>query len=158
MVLSPLGFIGFNAILIAAAIGDVRSMRIPNLVPAALAVAAFLLAWPAGLGEFGSRLVSAALIGSVGLGLYVFGLLGGGDLKLLAAAGLWMPFSSLGAFVVLLGLAGGLQGVMTLASIRLAQMGSAGAPERAREMPYGVAIALAGALWSVSRTYGFSSG
>lgn len=76
--------------LVAAAVTDVRSLRIPNLIPASLAVCFPLAAelinasvdWVVHLGV-------ALLVLGAGFVLFTRGMLGGGDVKLLSAATLW---------------------------------------------------------------------
>jgi prepilin peptidase CpaA len=143
-----LGFIAFNALLVCAALSDIRRYCIPNLLPLLLALA-IGLAPPMTLGDLASHALSAALIGAATTVLWLRGWLGGGDLKLLTACGLWMPFSTLSVFLVALGVASGLQG---LAAFFLASKpsGRAHLPSALRRrIPYGLSIAAAGAIWSV---------
>ncbi len=136
----------FCGLLGAAAVTDLRSYRIPNWICAALAVGALVLAFPQSSDEWVSRGGSFLAVTIVVLSLYVIRAMGGGDVKLLAAAALWMPFGTLPVFVMALGLAGGVQALVTLAARRLATpAGPAGARRR---MPYGVSIALAGWTWA----------
>lgn len=139
----------FVVVLLAAAISDLRSFRIPNLLPALLAAGAIALATPETGGEWASRFTSALVVGSVALGLYMANGLGGGDVKLLAAAALWAPLSTLPAFVLSLGVAGGLQALAVLAWTRWRPT-PVGAPVDAvapARLPYAVSIAAAGLFW-----------
>jgi prepilin peptidase CpaA len=103
---TPLGLLSgvvFTAMLVIAALGDVRSRRIPNRLVATLAVLG--LAFSVSQRPF----IAGSLHGIEGLlvGLacwlpfYAFGWLGAGDVKLFAAAGAWLgPVRSLeGAFI-----------------------------------------------------------
>lgn len=87
-----LGGIVFTAILLVAAIGDLRSRRIPNRLVAVLAVLgiAFSIAQQPvipGLVKGGEGL----LVGlACWLPFYAMGWLGAGDVKLFAAAGAWL--------------------------------------------------------------------
>lgn len=150
--MSLLASLFFAAALIAAAVSDLRSFRIPNVLPAVLALGALVLAAPETGGEWASRLTSVLAVGGVAVGLYMANGLGGGDVKLLAAAAFWAPLSTLPAFVLSLGLAGGIQALVVLAWTRWRAAGAvtAGAPAEIVEptrLPYAVSIAAAGLFW-----------
>lgn len=142
------GLIVFGLILAAAAASDVARYRIPNALCLALAAGAFIFALPHDGAGLAARGLSLALLGGTALALYLVRALGGGDAKLLMAAALWMPWTSLPVFVFVLAMAGGLQALATVAMRRLA--GPATAAGRAR-MPYGLSIAAAGWLWALSQ-------
>jgi prepilin peptidase CpaA len=139
--------------LAVAALWDLASFRIPNLLPLALlvlfpvavAVSAVPVAW-------GWHLAAGAVVLAVGAGLFALGLLGGGDAKLMAAAALWLGSGNLLGFLLVTSLAGGVLTLVILllraAPVRtaLAGMGLAPAVLRPRGgIPYGVAIAVGGA-------------
>lgn len=97
-------------LLITAAASDVLSFRIPNWLNILTAALFFPMAWATGmpLHEFGVHL-------AVGIGLFIggflffqFGFFGGGDAKLMAAAGLWFGSSQALPFLFMTTLAGGL--------------------------------------------------
>ena len=125
---------------------DLKSRTIPNwltLMVALLGVAFCLMSglpfWP----ELSLRLGQAVLV-LAGFGfLFSRGLMGGGDVKLIAALALWFNFSALLNFLVLMSLLGG---VLSLVYLILARRTPQEAPI---EVPYGVAIALAG-FWMVA--------
>jgi prepilin peptidase CpaA len=153
----------FTAILVIAAIGDLKTRRIPNRIVALLAVLglAFTIAQNPVLTAF-ARAGGGLLVGLLfWLPFYAFGWLGAGDVKLYAAAGAWLgPMRALdGALVG--AVSGGilsiiwlirLQGVresmrtlsMAAATPRVLSQGAAGEGKRST-LPYGVAIAV-GAL------------
>jgi prepilin peptidase CpaA len=142
-------------LLVLAALGDICSLRIPNWLTGALAIAFPLAAlmvrhrvdWPshaaAGLGV----LVAAAV-------LFYLRLIGGGDAKLLAVTALWVGLGGVPAFLLLVALMGGvlalallllrqpLLQVMLLATVRRLPA----ITQQDMPIPYGVAIALAGIL------------
>jgi len=131
----------FSACLLAAAASDLRSRTIPNVLPLALAlgfavwaVAAPEPAWP-------WRLLGAALVLALGYGAWTLRALGGGDVKLLAAAALWFPLKLLPSFLLAVTLAGGVQALVWLL---LRRQGALRLTDG--RMPYAVAIAAAG-LW-----------
>ncbi len=138
----------FCLILAAAAFSDVLTYRIPNIFPVALALAGLLLATPQGWQGWGGRGLSVALITLLTLLIYVRRILGGGDVKLLIAAAVWMPAASLPHFLMPLALIGGLQALATL-GFRMAVTNAA--PPVPGRMPYALTIALAGVAWALTR-------
>lgn len=114
--MDPIIFATVALSLAVATVIDLRSQRIPNLltIPAALAALAYhlLIQGPQGLW------FSLAGLG-LGLGLmlapFLFGVMGGGDVKLMAAVGAWVgPQVVLVAFL-LTSLAGGAYALVVLA-------------------------------------------
>jgi prepilin peptidase CpaA len=137
----------FAAVLAVAALSDIRHRRIPNWT--VLAVAALFGVW-AFVGPAVSVVSSLAAAGIVLLTtgvLYAFGLLGAGDSKLMTAVALFAGLGHLVQFVLVTIIAGG---VLALASlvIQQAQIFAIIRSESdfGRGIPYGVAIAVAGAV------------
>ncbi len=133
------------ALFALAAVGDVARRRIPNALVAALALAGLArlgLGFSGGapLAALGLDLAVALIVFAIGAGLFARGLLGGGDVKLLAAGSLWLGAAATGAFLMATVLAGGLLAVAYLALRLLHPSG----PKPA--LPYGVAIAAGGIL------------
>jgi prepilin peptidase CpaA len=99
----------FPVLMIIAGTGDALSMRIPNwltlLIAAAFFPMALLSAMP--LGTFGIHLLVGAGMFAAGFVFFSLGLFGGGDAKLLAAAGLWLGWPDLVPFLVMTAFAGG---------------------------------------------------
>lgn len=140
-------FAVFAALLVFAAVGDVRRYEIPNWLCVVVAAAGIALAFPgADGGEWLSRAASVGTVAVAGFALWWFRVLGGGDYKLLAAVAFWIPFAGLLDFVVLLALAGGLQAFVTLAWRRFGKARDDSPPGK---MPYAVSIALAGIAWGL---------
>jgi prepilin peptidase CpaA len=105
---SVIATLAFVALLLAAAITDVLRLRIPNLIPLAL-LGGFALLIAIGevaepLGHLAAMLIVLALL----LPLFAFGMLGGGDVKLLAAAALWLGLADLPLLLLLVGIIGGI--------------------------------------------------
>ena len=100
-------------LMIIAALIDVSSLRIPNWLTGLTALLFFPMALLTGmpLGEFGWHLLAGASLFFAGYALFSFGLFGGGDAKLMAAAGLWFGTSQTMSFLILTALAGGLLAV-----------------------------------------------
>jgi prepilin peptidase CpaA len=136
--------------LIAAAISDLRSFRIPNIFPAVLIL---LFVVVHGIAGFAAPLWENALhfllALAVGMGLFSRGWIGGGDAKLYAAAALWFSWTGAIALVFMTTMAGLL---LTLTFIAARMLGlRKNTPKEDRRIPYGVAIAagaILSAMWS----------
>ena len=142
------------ALVVVGGVSDLTTMKIPNWISLALLALFPPVAWIAGLGgqdiliHFGVAL--AALC--VGIAMFAFNWIGGGDAKLMSASCLWLGLTGSGAFLLWTGVAGGL---FCLALIMLRQRFQFLAPsapgwaarllEPKGDVPYGVAIAI-GAL------------
>jgi prepilin peptidase CpaA len=148
----------FTLILVWAAIVDARELRIPNWVPAALVV---LFAVYVSVGTTSLPMLThvgiAAAILVIGFGGFCAGLIGAGDVKLMAAVALWAGPSHVLPFLLFMALAGAALGGMVLATTfyffwdsrsRLATYLSRFIPFWLRKglTPYGVAIATGGLL------------
>lgn len=94
---------------VAGGIFDLRTMRIPNWLNAAIALSMVALAAWMGmpLGTLGWHLLTGAAVLTVGFGLFAGGFIGGGDAKMLAAVALWMGWPQVVLFLVVTSLAGG---------------------------------------------------
>jgi len=148
--------IAFAILLLLAAWQDWRTMHIADGM--ALGIVALFALWVmtgAAAGTFsmidlGLALVCAA--GMFGLGTLAFaaGAMGGGDVKLAAAASLFAGPALILEFVTVTALVGGLLGVAILAGAPIGPVAPAGdGTLRARlrgNLPYGPAIAMGG-LW-----------
>jgi prepilin peptidase CpaA len=99
----------FPLLMIIAGAGDALSLRIPNRLTLAIFAAFFPLAWATGmpLDVFGFHVLTGVILFVVGFMLFSAGLFGGGDAKLLAAAGIWFGSSQALPFLVFTALAGG---------------------------------------------------
>lgn len=100
----------FPLLMIIGGVGDVMTRRIPNsliigmtvlFLPAALATGMPL--WIMSL-----HFATAAVLLLLGFGLFSFGVVGGGDAKMMAVAGLWLGFPCSILFITFSALAGGL--------------------------------------------------
>ncbi len=105
-------------LLVAAAIWDLRRMRIPNWLNGGL-VLIFVALGLAGLPleEIAWRFAGGLLVLVVGFAFFSFGRMGGGDVKMLAACALFVPLHHAGMVLQLLAL--GL--ALGLAAIHLAR-------------------------------------
>ena len=125
--------------LLAAAVCDLKARIIPNRLN--LAIALLALPWwlASGLDPAGVAVqlgLSVAVFALFAL-LFSLGLIGGGDVKLLAALALWLPLGEIAALLVWMALLGGVLALVVLAWSRLRP--SAAAPQ----VPYGIAIVAA---------------
>jgi len=144
-------------LLVSCAMTDFFWLRIPNLLVLAL-VGLFLacaVLTDVPVNWFGQ--VLPALVGlGIGVLLFQFGKIGGGDVKLLAAAMLWVGIQGLPTFLIWLGIAGVAVLLLFLtawwyldrSSLRLkARSDEKGLVPRSlaerRHIPYGIVIAIA---------------
>ena len=129
------------AILIVAAVIDVRTFTISNRLNLTVALLApvywasvALSPWP----DMAVQIAAAATVFVLFACAFYAGMMGGGDVKLAAALALWFsPFATV-KFLVLTSLAGG---VLTLAVLVWHRARNR---EGRPEIPYGVAIAFGG--------------
>jgi prepilin peptidase CpaA len=105
------------ALLVMASLHDLVARTIPNWLAGALAVLGFVL-----------RALTASLLGGVVAGLVVFvlaaicwrrGWMGGGDVKLLAAAAIAVPPSLVLSFITAVALCGGVLALLYLVAGRM---------------------------------------
>ena len=136
-------------LLIAAAITDLRARIISNrlnLGVAALAplwwIACGLPLWPG----MAVQLLVGLLVFVLFAALFAFGMMGGGDVKLLGALALWFPWQAVLTLLTLMAILGGAVTIVTVIHQRLRR--KQGQPE----IPYGVAISIA-ALWLLGERY-----
>lgn len=151
-------------LVVVAGAHDFLTLRIPNWLNAFVALAFFPLAIMTGMPAeiLLWHCLTAVVILAVGFGLFSGGYIGGGDAKLLAAAGLWFGWPDAGPFLVFTALAGG---VLALAyqvwcMLKIEQeVREIGWAKRwlnfKADLPYGVAIA-AGAILAFPGTWWMS--
>jgi prepilin peptidase CpaA len=104
-------------LLMVAALHDVALRIIPNTVPVLVGSLGLLLR--AADGQFLVPILLAAAVFVLGAICWRRGLLGGGDVKLLAACALLLPPGSAAAFLLSTALAGGLLAIIYVALRRL---------------------------------------
>jgi prepilin peptidase CpaA len=134
--------------LFAAALEDAVRLRISNWTCVAVILAAIVAMAMRGFPlELWQNAAVFALILALGTFAFAGGLLGGGDVKLLAALGLWVDFPGAAWLITAVFLAGGVLaiGFITSRPLRRHAVPEAGSKPRPG-VPYGVAIA-AGALF-----------
>lgn len=136
-----------------AAVEDYSLLRIPNRIPFLIAILylPFALMSPTPVNVVGA-LSTGAIFFLLGMLLFIFRLMGGGDVKLMAAIGLWAG-PSLGLwFIAVTSIAGGALALVACSPLRnlLGQAqfalsprtGNASVPKGV--LPYGIAIAAGG--------------
>ena len=130
-------------LLVSAGIQDARTREIANWKNAAIALLAPLWWWANGLAvwpDMAIQLGVALLVFAFFTGAFALGQMGGGDVKMIGALALWLPVQSLIWMIVLMSLLGGALTLLLVAEKHLRRHG------RVLEIPYGVAIAIAGRL------------
>lgn len=139
--LTDLLLIALAAILVFAAVVDVRTFTISNRLNLTVALLApvywasvALSPWP----DMAAQVAGATLVFALLAGAFYAGMMGGGDVKLAAALALWFSPVSTIRFLVLTSIAGGVLTLVVLALHRARKR------EGRPEIPYGVAIAIGG--------------
>lgn len=136
-------------LLLVACWYDVRERTIPNLLNLAIALLAIPFWWSIGLAlwpDIAVQIGVAAIVFALFAIAFAIGAMGGGDVKLIGALALWLPFQAVLLLLFIMSMAGG---VLTLAYYlhhRFARR-----TDRL-EIPYGLAIAFGG-LWLISERF-----
>lgn len=135
--------------MLAAGASDLTRYEIPNRLSLAV-LAGFLLLLPSlPFSVFVTHMSAGLAVLVTAAVLFFAGLWGGGDVKLIAAASVWIGWSELAAFLLLTALIGMVLALVLLAARRyLADRDSHGRwycrlLSRGEGIPYGVAIAAA---------------
>lgn len=142
----------FVCLLVVGAGWDIASRRLPNWLT--LSVAVLFIPWAIVLGMSLHDFLFAALAGGIclalGFGLFQLRVMGAGDVKLIVAMALWIGLTiELMQFILYMGLVGGVLAMLFVAA-RLFAKRDLG------ELPYGVAIVLAGLYVQVGNSACFA--
>ncbi|WP_341207673.1 prepilin peptidase [uncultured Sphingomonas sp.] len=132
-----------GALLLSAGIQDVRSREIANWKNAAIALLAPLWWVAIGLDPWPGMALQcgvALLVFAVFVGAFAIGQMGGGDVKLIGALSLWLAPLHLLDMLLVMSVIGGALTFAMLVEHRVRRRMTA------IEVPYGVAIAIAGLL------------
>ena len=136
-----------------AVVSDSRHLTIPNWTCIVIATAFLPAALISGLGPLAITVHYGTGLGVVLAGIILFakGIIGGGDLKLLAAASIWTGWAGVLAFLFLVAVLGGVLALVILAAHRLKGrfgvlakvkwIGEGAA--KSQPIPYGIAIGVA---------------
>jgi prepilin peptidase CpaA len=145
-VLNDVAWPFFFALLIYAVLSDLRWMRIPNWLTAAIALlfplAALVTQVPV---AWVSHLAAGGLVFGICILLFLFGWMGGGDVKLLGGVALWVGLARLPDYLIFVILIGGILTVLLILMrwlIRQTMLNQFNLPLvlRSNGVPYGVAI------------------
>lgn len=130
-------------LLVSAGIEDARTREISNRKNAAIALLAplwwitiGLSPWPDMALQLGLAVIVLILFGIA----FHFGQMGGGDVKLIVALALWLPVMPFMQMLLVMSVLGGALTLVMLIDHKIRQN------KRVLEIPYGVAIAIAGLL------------
>lgn len=150
-------FIIFPLCMAVTVLSDALSMTIPDSVSVTLVAAFVILAAMSGMSaqSIGFGLLAGVVVFAVCFVLFALGVMGGGDVKVLAASSVWFGFgASLMSYLVTISLIGGL---LALALVLLRSRGRIAATaarlrlpahfyDTEAGVPYGIAIGIAGLL------------
>lgn len=141
-------YLAVTGTLLWAAATDLKDRRIPNIQPLiVLALFGLLVLWRTMAGDSFAHAAAmpafaALLVFAFCAVLFALRLMGGGDVKLMAAVALIAGPALSAPFVFYVTLAGGLVALATLVHAHVRPATEAGPPK----VPYGVAI-MAGGMW-----------
>ncbi len=130
-------------LLLSCGIEDARHRTIANWKNGVIAALAPFWWWSLGLAwwpDIALQVSIAFIVFAFFVGAFALGQMGGGDVKLIGALALWFPWGTLLSLLVVMSLVGGL---VTLVIAAERWWRSAKGPV---EVPYGVAIAIAGLI------------
>jgi prepilin peptidase CpaA len=130
-------------LLVSAGIEDARTREIANWKNAAILALAPLWWWSNGLSllpDVAIQLAVGGVVFALFCGAFYFNWMGGGDVKMIGALALWLPFQALAWMLIVMSLLGGALTVLLVVE-RLVRRKDGNI-----EIPYGVAIALAGLI------------
>ena len=139
-ILSVILLCAFALLLVSAGIEDVRKREIANWKNAAIALLAPLWWAASGLSLWPGvpiQLALAAIVFGLFVAAFALGQMGGGDVKLIGAVALWLPFQPLMWMLVAMSLIGGALTLLMIVERWWLRKQSE------LEIPYGVAIVVA---------------
>lgn len=142
----------FSVLMMYAAYSDLKSYTLPNFISvilmAGFAVIMMILQPP--LSAIGWHVGVGAILFVLGFLLFATGLFGGGDVKVIAALGLWLGPVNVLPFLMSMAIFGGILALVLLVfrKIKIPQQWLkhstiAGLHSKEEGIPYGVAIAIA---------------
>jgi prepilin peptidase CpaA len=155
-------------VCLVAVFTDVRTRRIPNWLTFGLAGVAFAVHALDGWSALAASLAVFAAIFLLGLFLFSAGIMGGGDVKLVAAAGAAFGYPDAASFVIYTMLAGGILALavsafqrrtlsvvrssLALSSTLLMRLPIQKEPGRKAKLPYAIAIAAGSGVLILSKS------
>jgi prepilin peptidase CpaA len=144
---------GFAGLMTAAAVEDFRRLVIPNTIVLGLCVL-----WPLqlasaatiSLGGSAGAVLCAAAVFATGALLFWRGWMGGGDVKLLAAATLWAGPATTPKLLIVTAMLGGVVAVARLSPLALRAVSAPALLGDIRRVPVPYGVAIAGAALIVT--------
>ena len=132
-----------GALLVSAGLEDIRHREIANGKNILIAALAPLWWFANGIGGVDVlwQIGVALLVFAFFAGMFALNQMGGGDVKMIGAVALWLPLQPLLGMLIVMALAGGAITLVLAIERRWRRDSSASI-----EVPYGVAIAIAGLL------------
>jgi prepilin peptidase CpaA len=130
-------------LLVSAGIQDARTREIANWKNAAILALAPLWWWSNGLAllpDIAIQLALAGVVFALFCTAFYFNWMGGGDVKMIGALAMWLPFQALAWMLIVMSLLGGALTLLLVVERLIRRK------DGAIEIPYGVAIALAGLI------------
>ena len=137
------------ALLVAAAASDLAARLIPNRIPALLL--GLGLVFHLAQGTLLAGLLVAAIVFAVLLVAWHFGVMGGGDVKLLAATAFCVAPVTVPLLIMRVALAGGVLGLAYLVARRTVRAPVGAAPHGATRSFTAGCVALPGRVWRAER-------
>ncbi|PTQ65323.1 prepilin peptidase CpaA [Sphingomonas sp. PP-CE-3G-477] len=139
----PILIVMLGGLLVSAGIQDARTREIANWKNAVIALLAPVWWYANGLDlwpDMAMQVGCALAVLAVFLVAFHFGMMGGGDVKLIVALALWLPFPAFLSMLMVMSIAGGVVTIVMMIERRIKKNSGQ------IEVPYGVAIAFAGLL------------
>ncbi|PTW46437.1 prepilin peptidase CpaA [Sphingomonas faeni] len=139
----PILILVLGGLLVSAGIQDARTREIANWKTAAVALLAPLWWYANGLDpwpDMALQIGVALIVFALFLLAFHFGMMGGGDVKLIVALSLWLPFPAFLSMLMVMSIVGGLVTLVMMIEHRVKKNTGQ------IEVPYGVAIAIAGLI------------
>lgn len=150
-----LTFASFSLLMVYSALSDLRSYTLPNFISIVLVVGFVLVlaVVQPSLTVIGWHLAVGGGVFIIGFTLFALGLLGGGDVKVIAALALWFGPNNFLAFFIMMTIIGGLLAIalmifrrIPLSEAYLKYPAVRGLHDKNEGIPYGVAIAIAAVI------------
>jgi prepilin peptidase CpaA len=133
LLINEISILAVAALLVAAAVEDVRRLIIPNRIPLGIIILypAYVLSTGAPVDWVGGSTLAAGAL-AIGIALFAFRYAGGGDVKLFVAASLWAGPALFPSFLLVTSLVGAAMAAGMLAHRRLTRPASAPVPAAAQ--------------------------
>jgi len=133
-----------SALVAAAGLQDIFRLRISNVFPLGILIAGIVAMFLRGVSmDVWENLVIFGALLALGTLLFARGHMGGGDVKLFAAVGLWTDFAQALILIPAVLIAGGALALILLSRRLIPRSANAAGLARTnKKVPYGVAIAI----------------